>query len=369
MIRWFIMCLLCMGQATGLEWTGHERALIQSLGPWPPAWRGDASNRFSQNEAAVQLGASLFFDRRLSHDSLLACSDCHRPDAFFTDGVSLNRGIQPLERNTPSLFNIRLQHWFGWDGANDNLWAQSMRPITNASEMNGDVSVIRNLLQSDVEWIQQFEAVTDAKSSSLSDEQWLVTVGKLLAAYQETLVTPLSRFDIFRTWLLSDSSTSSVPLTADEQAGLKIFLNKGNCILCHGGPNFSHGEFGDIGVSFFTSGGVDKGRYGGIELLRENPFTLVGDYNDNPEKASAIRTQTVELQHRNFGEFRVPSLRNIANTSPYMHNGSLPSIEAVIDFYSELNEERLHADGEKILQPLGLTEKEKAALAAFLRTL
>jgi cytochrome c peroxidase len=369
MSRWLLLIFVCIGQAHSLDWSEQERALIRSLGPWPPAWQGDASNRFSQNAEAIVLGTQLFFDRRLSQDSLLACGDCHRPDASFADGIALNRGIAPLTRHTPSLLNLRYQHWFGWDGANDSLWAQSLRPITNPDEMNGEVSVIRATLEADGDWIRQFERVTDVPLGTLSDEQWLVTIGKLLAAYQETLITPATRFDAFRDQLLAGTNKPISPLTALEQSGLKLFLNDGNCMFCHGGPAFTFGEFGDIGVTFFTATGIDKGRYGGIQLLKESPFTLLGKYNDNPDQASGIRTKTVERQHKNWGEFRVPSLRNVANTAPYMHNGSLPTLMSVIDFYSELNEERLHADGEQILKPLNLTDSEKAALAAFLRTL
>src|SRR6185369_12375978 len=118
---------------------------------------------------------------------------------------------------------------------------------------------------------------------------------------------------------------------------------------------------------------VDPGRHGGIKKLLSSDLNLLGRFNDDPARAEsqpfAVATRHVELQHRNFGEFRVPGLRNVALTAPYMHNGSLATLREVIDFYSNLNEERLHADGEKILKPLKLTADESEDLAAFLRSL
>ena len=153
------------------------------------------------------------------------------------------------------------------------------------------------------------------------------------------------------------------------QRGLKLFVGKGRCSLCHYGPAFSNGEFADVTVPFFIPGGVDKGRYGGIRALRDNPFSRIGLHSDDPSPSAQRQTRQVRLLHRNFGEFRVPSLRSIVQTAPYMHDGSLARLEDVIGHYSELDESRLHVDGERILRPLNLTAGEKADLLAFLRTL
>jgi cytochrome c peroxidase len=142
------------------------------------------------------------------------------------------------------------------------------------------------------------------------------------------------------------------------------------CDVCHFGPAFTNGEFADIGVSFFAGKGrVDPGRYGGIRKLKESPYNLLGKFNDDASRASAVSTAHVEAQQRNFGEWRVPSLRNVARTAPYMHNGSLASLRDVLKYYSELNEERLHADGEKILKPLHLSPSQIDDLVAFLESL
>jgi cytochrome c peroxidase len=201
-----------------------------------------------------------------------------------------------------------------------------------------------------------------------SDEALLVDVGKALAAFQETLVSPRSAFDEFRDALARGETHNAYPLAA--QRGLRIFVGKGNCSVCHFGPRFTNGEFADTGVSFFVAAGrVDPGRHAGIEKLKKSQFNLLGRYNDDRSGATAVSTRHVQVQHRNFGEFRVPGLRAVASTAPYMHNGSLASLREVVRFYSELNEDRLHADGEKILKPLRLTEREVADLVAFLETL
>jgi cytochrome c peroxidase len=103
--------------------------------------------------------------------------------------------------------------------------------------------------------------------------------------------------------------------------------------------------------------------------VKESPYNLLGRFNDDVSRKTAVGTKHVELQHRNFGEFRVPGLRNVALTAPYMHNGSLATLRDVVKHYSELNEERLHADGERILKPLRLTDHEIDDLVAFLESL
>ena len=129
---------------------------------------------------------------------------------------------------------------------------------------------------------------------------------------------------------------------------------------------------------FVRPGEVDPGRHGGIQALQASAYNLLSQWADRPasEKNSpptthdgAIKTRHVELQHRNFGEFKVPSLRNVAHTAPYMHDGQLATLEHVVQHYSTLNVERLHADGEQILKPLALNPTERADLLAFLDSL
>src|SRR5213075_3008080 len=142
------------------------------------------------------------------------------------------------------------------------------------------------------------------------------------------------------------------------QHGLALFVGKGNCSVCHFGPHFTNGEFADTGIPFFS----DKGRLEGIKKLKANPYNLLGRYNDDATRENAVGTKYVELQQRNFGEFRVPGLRNVALTAPYMHNGSLASLRDVVKHYSELNEER-------VLRRLNLSARESEDLVVFLQSL
>ena len=114
---------------------------------------------------------------------------------------------------------------------------------------------------------------------------------------------------------------------------------------------------------------VDSGRYDGIRRLQASPYNLLGAFNDDPARSTATSTRHVSLAHRNYGEFRVPSLRNVARTAPYMHDGSLATLRHVIRHYSDLDEDRLHADGESILRPLRLSDVDIDDLVAFLETL
>ena len=120
---------------------------------------------------------------------------------------------------------------------------------------------------------------------------------------------------------------------------------------------------------FIEPGRVDPGRYGGIRKLRESPYTLLGRFNDDAERSTVAKTRHVRLRQSSFGEFRVPGLRNAALTAPYMHAGSLETLADVVRHYSELDEERLHAGGERILRRLDLSARERADLVTFLETL
>jgi cytochrome c peroxidase len=354
-----------MGSAFLLsQFSEEEIAKIRQHGPWPPPPARDPSNRVSGKREAVAFGNKLFFEPRLSGTGSVLCASCHVPFRAFQDARARAFGLQDVDRNTPTLLDVSLYRWYGWDGANDSLWSQSIRPLLDEREMRSTpqkvAQVVRSLFAAD------YEAAFDRKPPA-DDEEVMVDAGKALAAFQETLVTGRSPFDDFRD-ALEKGVAPDYP--ADAQRGLKIFVGKGNCSTCHFGPHFSNGEFADTGVPFFVGPGrVDPGRHTGIRKLKESPFNLLGRYNDDSSKANQVGTRHVELQHRNFGEWRVPSLRNVALTAPYMHAGSHATLRDVVRHYSELKEERLHADGERVLKPLKLSPAEIDDLVAFLESL
>jgi cytochrome c peroxidase len=346
-----------------------QRRAILALGPWPIAARADPSNRVSGRSEAVAFGAALFAEPRLSRTGTLACSTCHRPDLAFVDGLSLARGAVVVDRNATTLLNVGGQRWYGWDGAADNLWAQSLRPILDRREMAADVLHVAGVVRSDPELRSKYVAAF-GREPPADDETATVDVAKALAAFQETLVTGRTPFDEFRDALARGDAAGAARYPVAARRGLAIFVGEGRCTMCHGGPRFTNGEFGDIGIPYFAAPGrVDAGRYDGIRRLKSSRYNLLGPFNDDPMRSTAIGTRFVALEHRNFGEFKVPSLRNVARTAPYMHNGSVATLRDVVAHYSNLDEDRLHADGERILRPLRLSRTDTDDLVAFLESL
>ncbi len=333
------------------------------------AWSPDPSNRVSGRPDAIAFGRTLFFEQRLSGNGRASCATCHVPDLLFTDGKARGEGFVTLDRNTPGLVNTRLNRWFGLDGAADSLWSQSLRPIVDKREMAASTTHVGRLVRGDTGLADAYRRAFGEPPPG-DDDMVTVNVGKALAAYQETLVSAPTAFDEFRDALEQGDRETAARYPAAARRGLKIFVGKGACSVCHFGPNFTNGEFGDIGIPFFAAPGrVDPGRYEGIVKLEASRANLLGKYSDDPAQATATGTRHVTLEHRNWGEFRVPSLRNVARTAPYMHNGHLATLRDVVRHYSELNEDRLHADGEKILRPLRLTPAEAEDLVAFLESL
>jgi cytochrome c peroxidase len=326
-----------------LDWTPVERQRIAAHGPWPPDVPPDRSNALEGRSAAIELGRRLFGDPALSADGQTSCASCHDPATAFQDN---RRTPKYGTRNTPTLLDVAQQRWFGWDGGNDSLWAASLKPMLQATEMG------------------------PAEPQDASPD--LVKLAKALAAYQATLVSPRTPFDDFRDALARGDLRVAARYPLGAQRGLRLFIGEGRCTVCHSGPRFSNGEFADIGVPFFLKeGGVDGGRHAGLKALAASPHTRLGPFNDAgaARDLRAVTTRHLRTEPRHFGEFRVPGLRQLAHTAPYLHDGSAPTLAAVVRHYSELNEERLHADGERILRPLRLSPQQAADLEAFLASL
>ncbi len=355
-----------------IEFTKAEINQILSHGPWPMAWKPDVSNRVSGSTHAVDLGERLFFDEKLSVKENVSCGTCHIAEYNWTDGVKRNKGQAMVDRNTPTLMNMRHHRWFALDGAADSLWSQSMRPIVDPRELASNATHVAQYVRKDADLSCRYEKTFGVNPSKQDDEAVLVGVGKVMAAFQETLLTEHTPFDAFRDALARGDHAKASLYPREARRGLQIFIGKGNCSTCHTGPMFTNGEFHDIGVSHFIDGDskrVDGGRHDGIKILTASKYNLLGPYNDDATRASATKTAHLKPEHRNFGEFKVPSLRNVGYTGPYMHSGEMQSLNDVVRHYSELNVDRLHADGESLLKPLKLTARESADLVAFLQTL
>jgi cytochrome c peroxidase len=352
-----------------VDWSIDEVRAIERHGPWPPPLVRDPSNRVSGMPAAIALGEHLFNDPRLSANGRMSCATCHQAGRNWSDGRAKGFGTVDLDRRTPSLWNVGYAHWFGWDGAGDSLWAQTIRPILDRREMAGSAAQVGRLLRDDKDLACGYERAFGSKAG-VDDEHLLVDAVKALAAFQATLVSPRTRFDAFRDALVAGDRAATARYPLSEQRGLKLFIGTGNCDTCHFGPRFTNGEFGDVGIAFFVRPGeVDSGRLGGLAKLANSPFNLLGRYNDDASGASAARTRHVQRLHANFGEFRVPSLRQVGRAAAYMHDGSLATLEEVVRHYSEVSLDRLHSDGTPLVRPLGLTPQQRTDLVAFLRSL
>ena len=363
------LLLLAASAASAATFSDEDARKIATHGPWPAPWSRDPSNRVSGNPHAIDLGERLFFERRLSVNGRLSCSSCHLPERNWTDGLPRAVGLKEVDRNAPSVVNVRYHHWFGWDGAHDSLWAQSINPILDPRELGMSAASVAKLLRQDKDLSCRFRR-TYGSAPAPDDEKVLVDAAKALAAFQETLVSGRTAFDDFRDALARGDQAAMARYPEAAQRGLKLFVGKGACDTCHSGPAFTNGEFHDTGIPFFVRPGeVDPGRYGGIKKVLADRMNLLGPYNDDPKRSTAVGTRHVSLEQRNFGEFKVPSLRNLESSMPYMHNGSLATLRDVVKHYSEISPDRLHSDGEAILKPLHLSDSEVADLVAFLGTL
>ena len=284
--RW-IACLVLLYAVAAqgsdpLSFASDEVKRILAHGPWPPPGAPDPSNRVSGRPQAIALGERLFFSPRLSGGGTLLCASCHEPWRGYADGRMRGLGIQALERNTPTVLNARLNRWFGWDGANDNLWAQSIRPLLEPREMGSNATAIAALIRGDADLAKEYRAAFGAGLPT-DDEALFVDVGKALAAYQETLVSDRTPFDEFRDALAKGDSLPSAGYQVAAQRGLKLFIGKGQCARCHAGPNFTDGAFHRVGAAPGNAGEVpDMGRQTGIRKLLASRYNLLGPYNDDP---------------------------------------------------------------------------------------
>jgi cytochrome c peroxidase len=275
----------------------------------------------------VFLGRQLFFDPILSSDSTVSCSSCHKPEFYFADTLNFSQGVRnrTTKRNTPSVLNMASREVLFWDGRANSLEHQSLFPISDSNEMNLPIQEAVSRLKKNRKYSLWFRTVyhQEPNEKSLADA---------IAAYESTLETIDSRFDL--------ASNGKEKLNSDEMAGQKLFIGKAKCFDCHFSPDFTGDEFKNIGL------------YDGKKWNDKGRFEITHDSSD-------------------IGKFKVPGLRNVARTAPYMHNGSMKTLREVIDYYqnpSLVVQNPIGIDN-TIGNGISLTEKEKQQLEAFLQTL
>jgi cytochrome c peroxidase len=273
-------------------------------------------------EAVFRLGERLFHDPLLSGGKQRACSTCHLPQHGFAEPLPRALGDATL-RNTPSLFNRAYGKAFSWDGKAATLEAQVLLPIENPKEMALPIADAVARLGADPGYAAAFRETLGEPPSAGS-------LGRALATYVRGLTLGDSPIDRF----LRNQPSS---LTREERIGLWVFDSKGRCWRCHVQPNFTDEQFHNTGVGAAGGEPTDPGR-----------MAVTGDARDR-------------------GAFKTPTLRGLVHTAPYMHDGSLATLEEVVAFYRRGGNRNPWVDAE--LEPLELTDDEAAHLVAFLRAL
>ena len=257
----------------------------------------------------IELGRKLFFDTRLSRTQTVSCASCHDLKRAFTDGRTTSEGVSGRRgtRNAPTVINRGYGVSHFWDGRARSLEEQVLKPIQDPNEMDMTLQEVSGRVK-------------------LSPDD----IARALASYLRTVRSGNSSFDRYM-------SGDSQALSQDELRGLNIFRAKANCNACHIGPNFTDERFHNTGRGWRDARFIDVGR-----------FAVTGREQDR-------------------GAFNTPTLRDIAKTAPYMHDGSLTTLEDVVEFYDQGGNPNPQLDAE--IQPLHLTAEDKRLLVAFLRAL
>ena len=352
--------------------SADEVRRILQHSPLPPLPR-DTSNSRSDDAGAARLGHFLFFEKRLSGDGRFSCASCHDPARGFADGRALSAGVGTGRRNTPALWNVAYNRWFFWDGRADSLWSQALKPLESRDEMAGSRDGVYRLVRDDAELRAAYEAVFGAfpaKGDRTDVNRVFVSVGKALAAYQRRIVSRNAPFDAFAEGLRAGDEARLAALSEPARRGLRLFVGRGQCRTCHVGPNFTDGEFHDIGVPDGPGLQPDPGRVHGITTLLGDEFQAGGLFSDDTQSEAARSTAYLDRHASVLGQVKTPTLRNVAATAPYMHQGQLATLKDVVRYYSTLEGRRPPGPhDEKILAPLNLTEGEMDDLVAFLESL
>lgn len=309
----------------------------------------------------IALGRRLFFDRRLSHNDTMSCAMCHIPTQGFTvNETRLAVGIngQSTKRNPPALYNVAYLRVLFHDGREFTLEDQVISPLTNPVEMaNPSMGYVVNKVRTLPGYEEQFY-------STFSEGVSVATLGKAIASYERTLLSGNSPFD---RWYFGKEQTA---VSQEVKVGFKIFSGKGQCNTCHTVTKdtalFTNQGFHNTGVAhlqLIPEKSIDVDLGGGLNV--HMPRTQVNEVLTPPEQDRGRYEVTHEPT--DLWRYKTPSLRNVAFTAPYMHNGALLTLDNVIDYY---NHGGTGSEGQDPkVSPLHLTNEEKHALLAFLRSL
>jgi cytochrome c peroxidase len=379
------------------EWNATELAILNSMIIDNATLPTDLSNSISDNPDAAALGQKLFFDKRFSVNGQVACASCHKPELYFTDGLKTSQGVGTVKRNAPTIVGAGFHSWFFHDGRADSLWSQALGPMEDSQEHGGSRTQYAHLIYKDPAYRKSYEKLF-GKMPDLSDKKrfpaqagpvrdrqlmsaWkamsekdrkavtevYVNMGKAIAAYERKLKPAPSRFDNYvKAALKNDREQMGKLMTAEEVAGLKLFLGKANCTICHNGPLFTDLGFHNIATPPVDVKRYDYGRKKGITAVKRNPFNCLSEYNDAKDKSCDELKYLKLHKEETMAAFKTPSLRNVTKTAPYMHAGQYQTLAEVLKHYAEPPSTKV---GMSDLLPVELNETELKQLEAFLRTL
>jgi cytochrome c peroxidase len=384
--------------------TADELARIYRRSPLGELPR-DPTNRVADSAPAAALGQFLFFDTRLSANGEIACATCHQPARGFSDGRAVAMGLAPGRRNTPSLLNAALNHWFFWDGRADSLWSQALQPLEGPREEGGDRLHIVHRVAADAALSTAYQRVfgklppladiarfpaharPDPDPRSPIAQAWQAmapadrteinrafsNLGKAIQAYERQLVSGRAPFDTYVEGLRTGDSSKTAALSPEAVRGLKLFVGAAGCGACHTGPSLSDGEFHNLGLPLLPGAEPDPGRAAGMTLLRADIFNAAGPFSDDPTGTAEQRLGFLPPPQSQLGAFKTPSLRNVALTAPFMHDGRFATLPEVLEFYAQ-GKAASHGrilgtrDANLTLVPV-LSRDQRADLVAFLMAL
>jgi cytochrome c peroxidase len=312
--------LVMAGILAGSLETGAQEST--ALGPLP---KMPIPAHNLQIDAKVELGKMLFFDTRLSKGNAISCAFCHNPGTGWADARQFSIGVGGGQggRQAPTVLNTGYQTFQFWDGRAGSLEEQALGPMHNPIEMAEMLPSVVKKLKAAPEYKARFREVFGTEVSAEG-------IARAIAAFERTVISANSAFDKYQAGDKAAMNEAAV-------RGLALVVGKARCALCHNGPNFTDNRFHNLGVPQVGPLKEDLGRY------------------------------AVTRQDKDRGAFKTPTLRSVALTAPYMHDGAFKTLEEVIDFYDKGGGKNPQLD--PFITPLNLTADEKKDLVEFLKAL
>ncbi|MEO5573426.1 MAG: cytochrome c peroxidase [Gammaproteobacteria bacterium] len=321
-----------------------------------------------QTPEKIALGQALFNDKRLSGDGTVSCSSCHSPAKGFTDNQATSEGINKSRgtRNAPTVLNAAYYTHQFWDGRRPSLEAQAKDPLTNSIEHGlKDHAQAVDIIRKDGSYPTQFKSVFGVEPDKITIDH----ASMAIASFERTLITGDSPFDRYQ------YGGDKTAMSAEAVRGLEVFRGKAKCSACHtiGATSaiFTNNSFHNLGVGFSK---VEPHMFEIVNAFRASVASgkpvdeLVLKEGDVSQLGRVLVTITpTALDSKAIGRFKTPTLRNVDLTGPYMHDGSLATLEDVINLYNQGNVKNPRLD--PLFKPLNLTDMEKADLVAFMKAL